>query len=199
MKQNKVNHRVIIGLTGGSGSGKSQVSTYLKEKGAVIIDCDSIAHSVLLRGHPVYQKIVDRFGAALLDESLEINRRRLGNIIFADEDSRLWLNHVTHPAILFEMEQKLKQIKEKVVVLDAPLLIESGLTSICNEVWAVFSEEKERLLRIQKRDGITQVEAYNRIASQLPWESYKKAADVVIDNSGTLEEMRRQVDRLLSR
>ncbi len=191
----------IIGLTGGTGSGKSVVSMELKKRQSYIIDCDKIAHTIILKGNTAYYEIVDYFGNDILDENGEIIRKKLGEKVFSDSEKLKFLNKCTHKHIRNEIEKEIKYAKEqgiyKRIIIDAPLLIEADLVDRCNKVWVVYCDENVRAERIVKRDNITFELAKKRIASQKPWEEYKKYTDVIIDNSKDLEFIKKQLDEIL--
>ncbi|MDD3570436.1 MAG: dephospho-CoA kinase [Lachnospiraceae bacterium] len=190
----------IIGLTGGTGSGKSVVSKILAKKGAYIIDADAIGHDIILKGKPAYNELVSYFGNEILDSNGEIIRKKLGTIVFKEGKEKLaFLNACTHKYIFMEIENRIKQAKEEsaeVVIIDAPLLLEGEFKNLCNEIWVVYAKEEIRLERIITRDKIDKEHGISRIASQPTWEEYKKYADVIIDNSGEIEEVERQIEKL---
>lgn len=190
-----------IGLTGGTGSGKSVVSQYLTKRDAFIIDCDKIAHGILLPKKPAYKQIIDYFGTEILDENKAIIRRKLGDIVFSNKDKLEFLNNCTHRYIGMEINEILKLKKSEsgysCIVIDAPLLIEANLIPICSNVWVVYADESIRIKRIMERDNISFEQAKNRIHNQKKWEEYEKYADVVIDNSGDLKFVETQLDKLL--
>ncbi len=192
----------IIGLTGGTGSGKSVVCTYLKENGAYVIDADQIAHDIIKKGMPAYEEIVNYFGESILDENRNILRKKLGSIVFVNEEKRGFLNRCTHKYIIQEIDRQIEQERQKaestVIVLDAPLLIEANLQSRCDEVWVVFAQEEVRAKRVMQRDSITYQEAKNRIGCQKNWEAYEQYADLILDNSKDLQHLKKQLETVFS-
>ena len=192
----------IIGLTGGTGSGKGFVSERLKARKAYVMDADAIAHEIIKKGKPAYDEIVAYFGYDILDENGEIVRKRLGDIVFSDAEKLAFLNSCTHKYINMEIMRIIDEVKPKtdtytVIVIDAPLLAESGLTDICDDVWVVYADSEVRVRRIMERDSISEEQARNRIASQRSWEEYKKLGAVIIDNSSDDENVETQLDALL--
>lgn len=192
----------IIGLTGGTGSGKGFVSERLKARRAFVMDADAIAHEIIEKGKPAYDEIVDYFGKDILDENGEIIRRKLGDIVFSDKDKLAFLNSCTHKYINMEILKKIEEVKPQTnvysaIVIDAPLLAEAGLTDICDDIWVVYADSEVRVKRIMERDSITEEQARNRIASQKSWEEYKELGAVIIDNSSDDENVERQLDSLL--
>ena len=192
----------VIGLTGGTGSGKSIVSAYLKKKGAYIIDADQIAHDIIKRGMPAYAEITPYFGGVILDENRNILRKKLGSIVFANKQKRDFLNHCTHKYIIEEIDRQIQQEiqtqKHLCIVLDAPLLIEANLQNRCDEIWVVFAKEEVRARRVMQRDNITYQDAKNRIGSQKNWQTYQQHADFILDNSKDLQYLEKQLEAALS-
>lgn len=186
---------MFIGLTGGIASGKSTVSAYLVELGAVIIDSDTIAHSVLKRGHPVYRKVIEKFGDDILDENSAIDRSYLGSIIFTDPGKRKELEKITHPHIISEILKKMEDFRQKnrIIILDAPLLFEVNLDKIVDQTWVVYVNKKTQMQRLIDRDKLSLSEAEARIESQLSLEKKRLMADVVIVNMGSIEELKADV------
>lgn len=193
----------VIGLTGGTGSGKSVVSRWLAAEGFAIIDADRIGHEIIEKGKPAYTELVDYFGTRILDERDEIVRRALGEIVFHDTEKLAFLNQCTHKYIIAEMKRQInaarKGGKVKATVLDAPLLLEAGLDSLCDEVWVVFADSETRLRRIMERDGVSMETAQARIASQKSWEEYRNASDRVIDNSRDIAFVEEQLCHLVKK
>ncbi|MBR4014792.1 MAG: dephospho-CoA kinase [Anaerotignum sp.] len=191
----------VIGLTGGTGSGKSVVSRRLEKAGARIVDADKIGHEIIEKGKPAYTEIVEYFGNGMLDEQGHIVRRRLGEIVFHDAQKLAFLNQCTHKYIIAEVKRQIAEAKEmgraKAVVIDAPLLLEAGLERLCDAVWVVFAEEEVRIRRIMERDGVSYELAQARIGKQKPWAEYEKAADVIIDNSRDIPFLEKQLQKLL--
>lgn len=192
----------IIGLTGGTGSGKGFVSERLKARKAYVIDADAVAHEIIEKGRPAYKEIVDYFGNEILDENGNIFRRKLGNIVFSDRDKLAFLNSCTHKYINMEIMRIIEEVKPQTnvysaIIIDAPLLAEAGLVDICDDIWVVYADSEVRVKRIMERDSISEEQARNRIASQRSWEEYKELGAVIIDNSSDDENVERQLDALL--
>jgi dephospho-CoA kinase len=190
---------MVIGLTGGIATGKSTVSAMLAEHGATIIDSDRIARQVVQPGTPGLAKIVAHFGEEYLLPGGELNRTKLGQKIFSDEKARQRLMEITHPYIFAEINTQIEHAQsqgEKMIVLDAPLLIETGLNRQVERVVLVYVDEETQIERLMKRDHLTREEAMRRIASQMSIEEKKRYADIIIDNRGSLKELEDQVERL---
>lgn len=196
MSQNK-----IIGLTGSISTGKTQVSNYLRDRGEKVIDADLIAREVVDLG-PVKEKIKEAFGNDIYKDD-ELDRKALGEIVFRDKEKRQVLNEIEHPEIYRIILEEIKKSKGRVFV-DIPLLFESqhlnekyGLDF--DEVWLVYVNRETQVKRLIKRDRISKGYALEKINSQMSVEDKKIMADVIIDNSGSLEETFKQVEKNLKR
>jgi len=186
----------LIGLTGNIACGKSTVARMLAEKGAYIIDADAIAHEVIRKGTPAYESILRRFGEEILGPDGEIDRRRLGAIVFRDPSALQDLEAVVHPAVLEEIQRQIHACSEApAIVIEAIKLIESGFARACDTLWVVTCPEPEQIRRLVVERGLTEEEARVRVHAQPPQEEKIRYADVIIDNSGDLEMTRRQVER----
>lgn len=189
----------VIGLTGGIACGKSTASAYLKELGACIVDTDGISRETTKKGGRGYEAVLKHFGDGLLTESGEIDRKKLGGIVFSDEAKRRQLNELLHPIVIEESIDQMNKAREDgyaVCILDVPLLFESGMEKLCDETWLVYVSEEEQIRRILKRDGLDRAAAKARIDSQMPLEEKMKYADRAVDNSGTVEDMQRRLKAL---
>lgn len=191
---------LVVGLTGGIASGKSTVSNMLKEKGVTVIDADLEARLAVEKGEPAYHEIISYFGREILFEDGTINRAKLGTIIFNDEEKRLKLNSIVHPDVRKRMIDKRDKAignGENLVVMDIPLLIESKLTHMIDKILLVYVDEKTQLKRLMKRNHYSEDEALSRINSQMPLKEKVSLSDAVINNNGTIEETRNQLDYIL--
>ncbi|MCL6638811.1 MAG: dephospho-CoA kinase [Firmicutes bacterium] len=192
---------VVIGLTGNIGSGKSTISRKLGNLGARIIDADQVARAVVEPGTPALKEIVQTFGESVLNGDGTLNRKKLGARVFNDPAALARLNGITHPRIKDAIDREIAALKSlpgperAVAVIEAPLLIEVGLHKGVDEIWVVKVDEATQLKRLMERDGLTPDEARQRIAAQLPQAEKLRFADRVIDNSGTMAETERQVER----
>jgi dephospho-CoA kinase len=176
--------RYIIGLTGNIATGKSLVLRMLKELGADTLDADDLVHILMRRGSPLYDKIVAEFGRFILDEDFEIDRGRLGNIVFSDPQALAHLESITHPTVKREVKRWIADTKADVVAVEAVKLIESSMADDCDSVWVVTAGEDIQLERLMTKRKTSGPQAMLRIGAQ-PSQSEKVArADVVIDNSG---------------
>jgi dephospho-CoA kinase len=188
---------LLVGLTGGIASGKSTVSAMLAEQGAEVIDADHIARQVVMPGTPAWCKIRDHFGPRVLHPDGQIDRQALADIFFADKTKLALLNEITHPAIFARIADRLEEHHDQdvVVVLDAALLIEAGLSDGVDVVIVVHSPQEIQLERLAAK-GMGERDASDRIAAQLAPEKRLARADIVIDNSGSLEKLGRRVDEV---
>jgi len=187
---------LTIGLTGGIASGKSTVAAMFRDLHIPVIDADEIAHRVTAIDGEAYQLIVETFGSDILDSNGAIDRRKLGAIVFHDEQKRKQLNAIVHPLVRKHMLQQKEQYArkgEKAVVLDIPLLFESNLEHLVDRILVVYVDEQIQLRRLCERNGFSFEEAWARIKSQMPLEQKRKKADAVIDNNGTIEQTKRQL------
>ena len=188
---------LLVGLTGGIASGKTTVSAMLAERGAEVIDADHITRQVVMPGTPAWCKIRDHFGPGVLHPDGQLDRQALADIVFADKSKLALLNEITHPAIFARIADRLEahHAQDVVVILDAALLIEAGLAEGVDVVIVVHSPREIQVERLAAK-GVGSQDARNRIAAQLEPEKRLARADIVIDNSGSLEDLGRQVDKL---
>ncbi len=188
-----------IGLTGGIATGKSTVSQMLERRGAALVDADRIAREVVEPGQAPLRQIAERFGQAVLNEDGTLNRRKLGQIVFSDEAERKALEAITHPAIRALMRERMERLEaerpDRLVVVDVPLLFESKLQSLFEQVLVVYVPRSVQLTRLMGRDGLAEEEARKRLDAQMDIEDKKRLADYVIDNSSGLAETEEQIDR----
>jgi len=186
----------VIGLTGGIGSGKSTVSRFLAELGAVIIDADKVGHEALKPDTEIWRKVVAAFGTGILKPNREIDRKKLGKIVFGTPEALTRLNQIMHPPMYQLVKAQIKEYRQQggeVVVLEAPLLIEAGWTSLVDEVWVTVAPEPTVVRRLKEKVGLSERESLARIRSQLSSEERVKHADVVVDTDCDLGELREKV------
>jgi dephospho-CoA kinase len=189
---------MLICITGGIASGKSTVSEIIKKEGLPVIDTDEVYHSIVKKGGSVYNKIVEYFGKEILAKNGEIDRRKLGSIVFSSSEKRKKLNHLTHPEIIkktFEEVNKLIEKGEKVIFVVIPLLFEAGDPSFFKQIWVVYCSEETQIKRLKKRDNLTDEDAKQRIKSQIPLKEKIKKADVVISSDKSLKDMEEDVKK----
>ncbi|MHB1316033.1 MAG: dephospho-CoA kinase [Christensenellales bacterium] len=186
----------IIGLTGGIASGKSAVSSVLKEAGAFIIDADQIARDIVRPGEPGYAAVMDTFGAEYFLPGGELNRAKLGALVFSDSAARLRLDRLLHPLIIRKAKEKIARTAKETVVIDAALLIETSLHKLADEVWLVTAPRETRIRRMMERDGVSRHEAIKRIDSQAKDAWRKQYANRVLKNNGDLARLKEEVQML---
>lgn len=188
---------IWVGLTGGIASGKSTVSRLFRDAGAFIIDADEIAHEVIRRGGPAYASVVEAFGPGILGGDGEIDRRRLGEIVFTDAGRREALNRLIHPHVFERAEAARRAIAaahpEAVILFDVPLLIETGAHDEMDAVVLVYVDRAAQAARLMQRDRLTREEAERRIDAQMPLDEKRRFADMVIDTRASMEEIERSV------
>jgi len=188
----------VIGLTGNIACGKSVVARMFEELGARVIDADRIARWVVEPGEPAWKEIVERFGNGILNPDRTINRGKLGGVVFKDKEKREELNSITHPRIIERIKELIQEYgKEKVgvVIVEAALIVEKGgMKPLIDDLIVVTADEETQIRRLMERNGFSREEALSRIKSQMPVSEKVKHATYVIDNSGPLEETRKQVE-----
>lgn len=187
--------KYLIGLTGNIATGKSTVARMLVDLGAERIDADALVHTLQRKGTSTYDAIVARFGSGILAPGGEIDRRVLGAIVFADPAWLRSLEAIVHPAVLLESQRRLSEAKADIVVYEAIKLIEAGRHTMCDAVWVVTAPRDVQVARLMRDRDMSEAEARQRIDAQPPPEEKLTYATVVIDNGGSLEETRAQVER----
>ncbi|RDW21594.1 dephospho-CoA kinase [Oceanobacillus chungangensis] len=192
---------LVIGLTGSIASGKSTVSLMFDDFKIPVIDADKVARDVVEPSKPAYKGIVAEFGEAILREDQTLDRKRLGSIIFSDDEKRLTLNSIVHPEVRKKMiaeRDALIAEGERCIVLDIPLLFESNLTALVDKTIVVYVDEHVQLQRLMERDGLEEQESKQRIASQFPVKEKAKLANAIINNNGSKQESYEQLEKILT-
>lgn len=194
---------IKIGLTGGIGTGKSTASEYLAEKGCMILDADKISRSMTERNAPALKEIEKVFGPEFVDEKGELNRKALGDLVFNDKEKLAQLQSIITEKVVEFIDNAIKDLKSQdfqgIIVVDAPLLFECGMENMCDENWLIVANMDVRIDRVSKRDGLSEAQIIARINNQMPQEEKEKLSQCIIDNSGTLEELKEQIDFHLER
>ena len=188
---------LTIGLTGGIGSGKSTVAQWFKKHGIPVLDADQTVHRLLQSDLSTISKLIHEFGPEILGENGQINRSKLGERIFSDDDARKRLERIVHPSVVERMKDERAALRDtgtKFCVWDVPLLFETGLEQLVDEVWVVWVPQNLQILRVLGRDKLTRGEVEARIAAQGSLDEKRKRADVVINNSGSELETERQLE-----
>lgn len=192
---------LLVGLTGGIGSGKSTVAAMLLERGAELIDADEISREIVEPGEEAWGKIVEHFGDEILREDGRLDRDKLAAIVFADEAQRSVLNQITHPRVMDRMAQRMAVLADTdaIVVCDVPLLTERGSQNLFQIIVVVEAAEEVRIERLMDSRGYTREQAVERIQAQASSDERRAIADVVIENDGDLDALVAQVDALWQR
>ena len=189
----------VIGLTGGIGTGKTVVSAILRRLGAEVLDADHMAHQVYRRGAGPWREIVDEFGEEVLAADGEIDRPKLGSVVFRDEGARHRLNRIVHPALQDDVEQRLSKLREqgmRVAVVEAAILFEAGWQTLFDEVWVTVVDEAAAASRTARRGRLSLEEVRARMASQMGQTERVRQADAVVDNNGSFGSLEATVERL---
>ncbi|HLD82886.1 MAG TPA: dephospho-CoA kinase [Candidatus Omnitrophota bacterium] len=191
--------KIILGLTGSFGSGKSTVAGFFKALGAKIIDADKLAHKAARPEHKVYKRIVRAFGLGILDKNKRIDRKSLAGLVFKDKGRLLRLNRIVHPQVIRLIKREIETSKKNVIVLDAPLLIEAGLRGIVDKLIVVKVNKAKQVKRAKAKYGLGRQEALSRINSQMPLHRKVRLADFVIDNNRDVKNTKKEVLRVWRR
>lgn len=193
---------LTVGLTGSIATGKSFVTEYLRELGADVIDADLAARRVVEKGTPGLAAVVEEFGKEILASDGTLDRKRLGAIVFADEEKRLRLNSIIHPLVIELQDDWLRSVEKRdqnaIAVIDAALMIESGSYKRLEKLIVVYCEPAIQLARLMARDNLTESEAKCRIEAQMPQDEKRKFANYVIDTSNGFEDTKRQTREIVA-
>ena len=189
---------LLVGLTGGIGSGKSTVARLLEKRGAVVFDADLLAREAVAPGTPGHAAVIERFGADVLAPGGELDREALASIVFADPSARRDLEQIVHPEVrrLFAEGSEAYRDTDRVVVFSAPLLVESGMHTAFEILVVVSATVATQIERLMRQRGMSEASIRARIDAQAPLEDKAAAADFIVDNEGTLDELESQVERL---
>ncbi len=192
----------VIGLTGGIGSGKSTVSQFLAALGAVILNADEVGHEAFKPDTEIWRRVIAAFGRQIVTPDGNIDRKKLGDIVFGNAESLSRLNQMMHPRMYALVKAQLEKYRRqgtRVIVLEAPLLLEAGWTSLVDEVWVTTAAEATVLKRLEERTGLSRAESLTRIRSQLSSAERVRQADVVINTDCNLDELKSRVTELWQR
>lgn len=187
---------IVIGLTGGIGTGKTEVSKTLGWLGAEILDADSMGHKIYVKGSDAWQEVVDAFGKQILTPDGDIDRNVLGSVVFGCKKDLVRLNRIVHPRILLMLENSIRDLRDhgnEVVVVEVPLLLELGWVSIFDEIWVVTSSETLVIDRLTNERNLDVSSIGDRVNVQMLQKERVKHADVIIDNNGSLGDLNRRV------
>jgi dephospho-CoA kinase len=189
----------VVGLTGGIGSGKSTLAALLAEQGARLVDADLLGREALQPGRPAWHSVVDQFGDEILaPHSLQIDRKRLAEIVFADRDKLAALNAIVHPVIMKGIADALDNLRntDEIVILDAALILELGLSEGLDALVVVVADESLRKKRLAKERGMSDADIVARMRAQATPEEQEAKADLVVRNNGNIEELTREAERV---
>jgi len=193
-----VKKTVVLGITGGFGTGKTTVASMFAKLGALVLDADKMAHGVIMPGRPGYRKVISLFGADILSRNKRIDRKLLGKIVFSDPGKLKALNSVIHPEVISMMKDVIEGegSRGRVIVLDVPLLVESGLADRVDRVIVVSAKRKKQIARCLKKWKLSKADIAKRIRSQMPLSVKRRSADFIIDNNGSLQKTRKAVENI---
>ena len=189
----------IIGLTGSIASGKSTVSNILKDMGYLVVDCDDINHRLLKKARPGYNAVLEEFGEEILDEHGQIDRKKLGKLVFNDNKLKEKLNQILRPLIKQRVIEEINILNEGLVFIDCPLLFETDFHELCDLTVVVYVNMDTQIRRLMDRDKITFPEALKKIYAQMSLDEKLALADFVIDNCHSLGDLEWQIKQLLFR
>ena len=193
----------VIGLTGGIGAGKSTVSSYLKEKGYLILDADAIAHEITAKGSPVLNQIADTFGREMILSDGTLDRKRLAAVVFSDAEKKLQLEELTTKQVVKIISDRVEELRKKdeydIIFVDAPLLFEAGVDAMTDLVWMVTADDEVRIARVMARDRANREDVLRRIANQMDNDEKIRRSQEVIDNSKGKDELYRLIESLLTK
>lgn len=191
---------ITIGLTGGIGSGKSAVAAMLSEMGAPVLDADKVGHAIYQPGGPAYAEVVAAFGDGVLTPNRAVDRRKLGALVFADPAALDRLNSIVHPKMFQRMREMVAEMRaggeKRPIVIEAAILIEANWQPLCDEIWVISAARDQVVARVERDRAMKREQAEARIRAQLPDHQRRSHATLVIENNGTLEELRAKVTRL---
>lgn len=191
----------IIGVTGGIGSGKSTVSKILERLGAKIIDADGIALEITAPGSKVLDEIIQYFGGEILSPQGQLDRKKLAQVVFNQPEKLKALNRMTHPPIMKKIKHWVSEEKIKgeasLLVIEASIPLQNGYQDMVDQIWVVTADMEVRVQRVKQRSGLSRDEILKRVYSQMSESEYKAIGDVVISNSGTLENLQQEIEKLI--
>ncbi len=189
----------MIGLTGGIATGKSIVASVFREMGAIILDADVIARLVVLPHQPAWKDIVEFFGPQVVNEDQSLDRAKIGEIVYNNPNSLKELNRFTHPRIMQYYKDELRRIKteqpDAIVILEVPLLYETNMDKLCQQVVVVYVDRETQIQRLMKRDNMSYADAVKRVDAQMPMDEKVRRADFVIDNRSSMEETKEKATK----
>ncbi|MCL2199120.1 MAG: dephospho-CoA kinase [Defluviitaleaceae bacterium] len=193
-----LNNFPTIGVTGITGSGTSTVSAILEERGGYVIEADKLAHDTMGKKEPAYAEIVNHFGKDILNANCEINRRALGKKVFGDKEEMARLEKIIHPAVVEKTRKIIENLADNeeftFAVIDAPLLIESGMNTLCDSIWLITAPDELRIQRVTARDGIDENAVRRRLQSRKGDTHLREHANITIENDGSAIALRSKIE-----
>lgn len=190
---------IIVGVTGGFGTGKSTVAKMFGRLGAVMISADKIAHDVIMPGEVIYKKVISLFGVSILNRDKTIDRKKLGRIVFNDRKSLKLLNNLIHPEVIKRIKEIVKKKSRRsgaIFIVDVPLLIEAGLLNMVDKLIVVTADRKTQIKRCMERMNLTRADVIKRIRNQMPLSKKRLLADFIIDNNGSFNSTKKKVEKV---
>lgn len=188
--------KIVIGVTGSIGCGKSTVARLFKTRDCELIDADSLAHQALFRGGAVYKRIASFFGRGILKSNKNIDRGKLAGIVFVNKAALEKLNRIVHPAVIKEISRRIRNSAKKIIILDAPLIIEAGARSMVDKLVVVTASRSQQFSRAKSKLSLCIEQVNRRIKSQISQSAKSRFANFIIDNSGTISKTRKQVSEI---
>jgi len=188
--------KFVLGITGSIACGKSTVASMFRGRDSLLINADQLGHKLLVTGSSAYKKVIRAFGRAILDPGNSINRVKLSKIVFADRRALTRLNRITHPELLGLIKQRIRSTKKRRVILDAPLIVESGLVPLMDALVVVTATRQEQIRRARQSLGLSARQIKQRIKSQISQKAKTRFADFIIDNSGSISKTKEQVSKI---
>ncbi len=190
---------MVIGITGGVGCGKSTVMSIMREKyGYTLLEADKIGHMLMKPGQSVYNKIIEHFGDGILDKDSEIDRKKLGEIVFSDEKELEFLNSLIHPGVREYIENRIKNaLPNENFLIEAALLIEAGYKDVCDEMWYIYADKEVRAKRLKESRGYSDEKIRDVMNNQLSEEEFRKNTNRVIDNNESIQNTTMQIKKIV--
>jgi len=199
MKRPGANKKLILGVTGSLGSGKTTVARIFKKLGAKVVDADRIAHRLMCPQDKVYRRILHCFGKGILKSDRTIDRHKLASFVFARKKSLRALDQMTHPEIIRMIKKEIRSSPKRLIILDAPLLLEAGLDKAVDKIIVVTAKRSQQIKRLQEKGTFSRTDILKRLRQQLPLKNKVRMADFVIDNTGTIRETEKQIKKIIRR
>jgi dephospho-CoA kinase len=189
-------NKFVLGVTGNIACGKSTVAAMLKTKDCLLIDADKLAHKLFIPGSAVYQKLKLYFGQKIFKQNNCLDREKLAKIVFTSKAALAKLNSIMHPELLRKIKQLIRNSSKRIIILDAALIVEAGLTSEVDKLVVVTAKKQQQILRSQKSLGLTKSQIILRMKSQISQRAKSRFADFIIDNSGEISKTKKQVSKI---